>query len=101
MMIDKIIEALKTVYDPEISVNVYDLGLVYDIRIDGDKVDIDMTVTTPFCPFADQIPVLVKDAVIRQVEGINDVNVKIVFEPVWNVDMMSDEARTQLNMFNW
>lgn len=86
---------LKTVFDPEIPVNIYDLGLIYKIDIDNDTCNIDMTLTAPSCPAAD---FLVED--IRQkvgsVDGINQVNINLVFEPQWTKDMMSDEAKLEL-----
>lgn len=92
---EEVLRMLKTVFDPEIPVNIYDLGLIYKIDIEGDTCSIDMTLTAPSCPAAD---FLVED--IRQkvgsVEGINTVNVNLVFEPEWTKDMMSDEAKLEL-----
>ena len=92
---EEVLLMLKTVFDPEIPVNIYDLGLIYKIDIEGDTCNIDMTLTAPSCPAAD---FLVED--IRQkvgsVEGINTVNVNLVFEPEWTKDMMSDEAKLEL-----
>lgn len=92
---EEVLRMLKTVFDPEIPVNIYDLGLIYKIDIEGDTCNIDMTLTAPSCPAAD---FLVED--IRQkvgsVEGINIVNVNLVFEPEWTKDMMSDEAKLEL-----
>ncbi len=92
---EEVLRMLKTVFDPEIPVNIYDLGLIYKIDIEGDTCNIDMTLTAPSCPAAD---FLVED--IRQkvgsVEGINTVNVNLVFEPEWTKDMMSDEAKLEL-----
>ena len=87
---------LKTVFDPEIPVNIYDLGLIYKVDIQDDGVcTIDMTLTAPSCPAAD---FLVEDIEqkVRSVEGITKVNVNIVFEPVWTKDMMSEEAKLEL-----
>ncbi|HSV88990.1 MAG TPA: iron-sulfur cluster assembly protein [Bacteroidales bacterium] len=94
-----IVDALKTVYDPEIPVNVYDLGLIYEIsaRPDG-IVNITMTLTNPNCPVADEIPRNIKEAVLK-VDGIREVSVKLVFEPEWNKDMMSDAALLDLGLF--
>jgi FeS assembly SUF system protein len=92
-----IITALKEIYDPEIPVNIYDLGLIYKINITGRDVDIDMTLTSPTCPMADEIPVWVA-AKISKIPGINNINVKIVWQPAWGIDMMSDEARFQLDL---
>ncbi len=92
---EKILGMLKTVFDPEIPVNVYDLGLIYKVEIEGKKCMIDMTLTAPNCPAAD---FLVED--IRQkvgsVDGIDEVEVNIVFEPEWTKDMMSEEAKLEL-----
>ncbi len=92
---EQVLRMLKTVFDPEIPVNVYDLGLIYRIDIEGQTCTIDMTLTAPSCPAAD---FLVED--IRQkvgsVEGIEQVDVNIVFDPEWTKDMMSDEAKLEL-----
>ncbi len=95
---EEILKMLKTVFDPEIPVNIYDLGLIYNIDLSDDGVcTIDMTLTAPSCPAGD---FLVED--IRQkvgsVEGVKEVKVNIVFEPEWNKDMMSDEAKLELGM---
>lgn len=96
---DNIVLAMKTVYDPEIPVDIYELGLIYRVDIDDDrKVDIDMTLTAPGCPVAGEMPIWVRDAV-SMVEGVNDVNVNMVFDPPWDMSRMSDEARVALNMF--
>ncbi|MDR2685949.1 MAG: iron-sulfur cluster assembly protein [Rickettsiales bacterium] len=92
-----IINAIKNVYDPEIPVNVYDLGLIYKIDINGANVNVDMTLTSPSCPMAEEIPVMVRMAVLG-VKGVDKADVKIVWEPAWNLDMMSDEARFQLDL---
>jgi FeS assembly SUF system protein len=93
---EKIVSMLKMVFDPEIPVNVYDLGLIYKVDVDDDKnVTIDMTLTAPNCPAADFI---VEDIRMKvgSVEGVKSVNVNIVFEPEWNKDMMSEEAKLEL-----
>ena len=93
---EKVIEMLKTVFDPEIPVDVYSLGLIYKIEIDDDaNLNIDMTMTAPNCPMADFI---VEDARIKleSIQGLNSVNINIVFEPEWNKDMMSEEAKLEL-----
>ena len=91
-----IIEVLKTVYDPEISSNVYDLGLVYEININDDGyVNITMTLTAPGCPVAGEIIAEV-DRKVRAVEGVSDVNVMLTFDPPWNKEMMSEEAKFEL-----
>ena len=93
---EKIVRMLKTVFDPEIPVNIYDLGLIYRIEPQEDNsVDIDMTLTAPNCPAVDFI---VEDVRMKtaSVEGVKDVNVNIVFEPAWDKDMMSEEAKLEL-----
>ncbi len=98
-MTDKLIEQLKTVYDPEIPVDIYELGLIYKVDISDDKdVAIDMTLTAPGCPVAGEMPGWVQDAVM-QVPGVRSVNVDLVFDPPWDPSRMSDEAKLQLNMF--
>lgn len=93
---DKVVEALKTVYDPEIPVNIYDLGLIYDLKISPEGVvDLDMTLTAPGCPVAEHFPTWVEDAV-KTVEGISDAHVELVWDPPWNPDRMSDEAKLEL-----
>ncbi len=94
-----IIGALKTVHDPEIPVDIYELGLIYKIDIDEDRnVDIEMTLTAPGCPVAGDMPGWVSNAV-GAVDGVNQVDVKIVFAPPWDPSRMSEEARIALNMF--
>ncbi|HKQ95864.1 MAG TPA: SUF system Fe-S cluster assembly protein [Aestuariivirgaceae bacterium] len=96
---DNITAALKTVYDPEIPVDIYELGLIYKVDIDDDRnVTIDMTLTAPGCPVAGDMPGWVQNAV-GAVEGVNDVKVNLVFEPPWDHSRMSDEARVALNMW--
>ncbi len=96
---DKIIAALKTVHDPEIPVDIYELGLIYDHTMAADgSVKVEMTLTAPTCPIAGIIPQQVADAVAG-VEGIGEVEVKLVWEPPWTQDRMSEEARLVLNMF--
>jgi FeS assembly SUF system protein len=93
---DQIVDACRTVYDPEIPVNIYDLGLVYTIAIDDQNaVDITMTLTAPGCPVAGEMPGWVASAV-EPLAGVRQVDVKIVFEPQWGMDMMSDAARLEL-----
>ena len=94
---DKIIEEISKIYDPEIPVNIYDLGLIYDIKVEGRKAEIKMTLTTPNCPVAESLPQEVKDSVM-QVEEIDDVNLELVWDPPWNKDMMSDAAKLELNL---
>lgn len=93
---DLIIEKLCTVYDPEVPVNIWDLGLIYDIRfVKSDEVIIQMTLTAPGCPIADEIVQQVHDVVV-EVEGINSATVDLVFEPMWTPDKMSEIARLEL-----
>ena len=95
---DELIAAFKTVFDPEIPVDIYELGLIYKVDIDDDrKVDIDMTLTAPGCPVAGDMPGWVENAA-RTVEGVNDVEVRLTFDPPWEPSRMSDEARLALNM---
>lgn len=96
---DDLIGALKTVYDPEIPVDIYELGLIYKIDVSDDRdVLIDMTLTAPGCPVAGEMPGWVEDAV-RSVEGVGDVQVNLLFDPPWDPTRMSDEARVALNMY--
>ncbi len=93
---EKIVEMLKTVYDPEIPVNVYDLGLIYKIDVSDDfDVTIDMTLTAPSCPAGDFIAEDIRQKV-NTVKGVRSTTVNVVFEPEWNKDMMSDEAKLEL-----
>ena len=96
---DDIIAAFKTVYDPEIPVDIYELGLIYKVDIDEAtrKVDIDMTLTAPGCPVAGDMPGWIETAA-RTVEGVEDVEVRLTFDPPWDPSRMSDEARLALNM---
>jgi len=94
-----IIDALKTVYDPEIPVDVYELGLIYRIDIADDrKVEIDMTLTAPGCPVAGEMPLWVENAV-GSVEGVQSVKVNMVFDPPWTMDRMTEDAKFALNLF--
>jgi len=94
----EIVKALKEVYDPEIPVNVYDLGLIYNIDVDDDdNVEIRMTLTAPNCPIADDILKEVHDK-IKEIEEVNEVDVKLVFDPPWDKEMMSEEAKLDLGL---
>ncbi len=95
---EQILEALKAVKDPEIGVNVVDLGLVYTVAVRGAEVDVEMTLTSPACPAGPQI---LRDAVaaIEVLEGVEKANVKLVMSPAWSPDRMSDDARDELGMF--
>ena len=98
-MTQDIVAALKTVYDPEIPADIYELGLIYRVDIDDDRnVAVDMTLTAPGCPVAGEMPDWVQNAV-RAVAGINEVTVNMVFDPPWDQSRMSDEARVTLDMF--
>ena len=94
---NKIIEEIRKIYDPELPVNIYELGLIYDIQVNGRKAEIEMTLTTPNCPVAESLPKEVKEGAM-QVEGIDDVNLELVWDPPWNKDMMSDAAKLELNL---
>ena len=95
----RVIDAICSVYDPEIPVNIFELGLVYDIDIDADRrVHIRMTLTAPACPSAQSLPIEVERKV-REVEGVADAYVEVVWEPAWTTDRMSDVAKLQLGMF--
>ncbi len=96
---DDLIAALKTVYDPEIPVDVYELGLIYKVDLSDDRdVLIDMTLTAPGCPVAGEMPGWIEDAV-KKVEGVRSARANLVFEPPWDPSKMSDEAKLALNMF--
>ncbi|MFM0632544.1 SUF system Fe-S cluster assembly protein [Paraburkholderia xenovorans] len=96
---ERVIDALRTVFDPEIPVNIYDLGLVYGLDVDEaeGRVEIRMTLTAPGCPVAQTFPATVEDAVFS-VSGVNDVHVELVWDPPWSRQRMSDAARLQLGM---
>ena len=94
---NKIIEEIRKIYDPELPVNIYELGLIYDIKVEGRKAVIKMTLTTPNCPVAESLPKEVKE-VTMQVEEIDDVDLQLVWDPPWTKDMMSDAAKLELNL---
>ncbi len=96
---DRLIEGFKSVYDPEIPVDIYELGLIYRVDVSDDKdVVVDMTLTAPGCPVAGEMPGWVQGAVMA-VDGVRSCNVNLVFDPPWDPSKMSDEAKLQLNMF--
>ena len=96
---DMVLEVLKTCYDPEIPVNIYDLGLIYDMEIKSDgSVRVEMTLTTPNCPVAGDLPIWVADAVAG-IDGTGEVEIHLVWEPQWTPDRMTDEAKLALDMF--
>ncbi|MBE6325602.1 MAG: DUF59 domain-containing protein [Bacteroidales bacterium] len=92
---EKVVEMLKTVYDPEIPIDIYALGLVYGIDVDGSTVNIKMTLTAPSCPAGDFMVEDIKQKV-ESIDGVENCNVEIVFEPEWNQDMMTEEAKLEL-----
>ena len=95
---NKVIDEIKKIYDPEIPVNIYELGLIYDVTIDKDnKVYVKMTLTTPNCPVAESLPKEVKDS-IMEIKEVNKVDLKLVWEPPWNKSMMSEAAKLELNL---
>ena len=95
---ENIITEIKKIYDPEIPVNIYDLGLIYKVEVDKEKnVNIDMTLTTPNCPVAESLPKMVKDNIMN-IEGVIDVDLKLVWDPPWSKDRMSDAAKLELNL---
>tara|TARA_B100000214_G_scaffold358162_1_gene318430 strand:+ start:1053 stop:1349 length:297 start_codon:yes stop_codon:yes gene_type:complete len=94
---EKIINEIRNIYDPEIPVNIYELGLIYDIKVNNDTAKIIMTLTSPNCPVAESLPKEVKD-IAMQVEGIEKVELDLVFEPPWDKSMMSEAAKLELNL---
>ena len=99
VLTDKLIESFKTVFDPEIPVDIYELGLIYKVDVSDERhVAVDMTLTAPGCPVAGEMPGWVEDAVLA-VPGVKSCRVDLVFEPPWDPSRMSDEAKLQLNMF--
>ena len=94
---EQVITEIRKIFDPEIPVNIYELGLIYDVKVKENVVKIIMTLTSPNCPVAESLPQEVKDSAM-QVEGIEKVDLDLVFEPVWNKDMMSESAKLELNL---
>ena len=94
---EKIITEIKKIYDPEIPVNIYELGLIYDIKIEDKNVEVKMTLTSPNCPVAESLPKEVKDSILK-IKDVNDVDLKLVWAPPWNQDMMSEAAKLELNI---
>ena len=95
---DKVISEIKKIFDPEIPVNIYELGLIYKLEVDKmNKVNIDMTLTSPNCPVAESLPNQVKENIMK-VEGVSDVKLNLVWEPPWNKDKMSEAAKLELNL---
>ena len=96
---DKIVEAVKTVYDPEIPVDIYELGLIYGIDIGAEgRVAVRMTLTSPMCPVAESLPMEVQEKIMT-IDGVTDIDLQVVFDPPWSKDLMSEEARFALDMF--
>ena len=95
---EKIVSEIKKIYDPEIPVNIYELGLIYKIEIDDkNNVEVEMTLTSPNCPVAESLPKMVKDNILS-VEGVSDVDLKLVWNPPWTKDKMSEAAKLELNL---
>ncbi len=94
---EKVITEIKKIYDPEIPVNIYELGLIYDISINDKDVKVKMTLTTPNCPVAESLPKEVKDS-ISEIEEVNKVDLALVWEPPWDKSMMSEAAKLELNL---
>ena len=94
---EQVIAEIRKIYDPEIPVNIYELGLIYDVKVNETKVKIIMTLTTPNCPVAESLPQEVKDGAM-QVEGIEEVDLDLVFDPPWEKSMMSEAAKLELNL---
>ena len=94
---NKIIEEIRKIYDPELPVNIYELGLIYDVSIENHNVKVKMTLTTPNCPVAESLPKEVKDS-IMEIKEVNDVSLDLVWDPPWDKSMMSDAAKLELNL---
>jgi FeS assembly SUF system protein len=95
---EKVILEIKKIYDPEIPVNIYELGLIYKVEINNEnKVNVEMTLTSPNCPVAESLPNSVKENILK-IEGITDVDLKLVWDPPWNKDKMSEAAKLELNL---
>ena len=94
---EKVIDEIKKIYDPEIPVNIYELGLIYDIIIENKNVNVKMTLTSPNCPVAESLPKEVKDS-IMEIKEVNKVDLELVWEPPWDKSMMSEAAKLELNL---
>ena len=94
---DKVIDEIKKIYDPEIPVNIYELGLIYDISVKDNDVSVKMTLTTPNCPVAESLPKEVKDSIIS-INGVGKVDLDLVWDPPWDKSMMSEAAKLELNL---
>ena len=95
---NEIVEALKKVYDPEIPVNIYDMGLIYDVTENNGDVKVLMSLTAPNCPDAERMPEIVKNTLVMNIPDLKSVNVEVTFEPAWQPSMMSDEAKMAMDM---
>jgi len=93
----KVITEIKKIYDPEIPVNIYELGLIYDIFVEDNNVKVKMTLTSPNCPVAESLPKEVKDSIL-EIKEVNDVELDLVWDPPWNKSMMSEAAKLELNL---
>ena len=94
---EKVIDEIKKIYDPEIPVNIYELGLIYDIIINNSEVKVKMTLTTPNCPVAESLPKDVKDSIL-EIDGVSKVDLDLVWDPPWDKSMMSEAAKLELNL---
>ena len=95
---EEVIEEVKKIYDPEIPINIYELGLIYKIEVlEENKINVEMTLTTPNCPVAESLPKMVKDNIMN-VNGVTDVDLKLVWDPPWSKDRMSEAAKLELNI---
>ena len=94
---EKVITEIKKIYDPEIPVNIYELGLIYDIQINNSEVNVKMTLTSPNCPVAESLPKEVKDSIL-EIKEVSKVDLDLVWEPPWNKSMMSEAAKLELNL---
>ena len=94
---EKVISEIKKIYDPEIPVNIYELGLIYDININNSEVRVKMTLTTPNCPVAESLPKEVKDSIL-EIDGVSKVDLDLVWDPPWDKSMMSEAAKLELNL---
>ena len=94
---EKVINEIKKIYDPEIPVNIYELGLIYKIEIKNGNITIEMTLTTPNCPVADSLPKMVKNNIMK-IDGVKAVDLKLVWDPPWTKDKMSEAAKLELNL---
>ena len=98
-LLEQVIDEVKKIYDPEIPVNIYELGLIYKIElVEKSKIFVEMTLTSPNCPVAESLPNMVKDNILK-LDGVSDVDLKLVWDPPWNKDKMSEAAKLELNLW--